>query len=49
MVNPDVMKLGKIKNVIGTETVGVDNGVRSYLVPDDWKSVSVRAFGMITT
>ena len=31
------MELGNIQNIIGPETVGVDDRVRSYLVPDDWE------------
>lgn len=37
VVNPDMMELGNAQNIIDTETVGVDDGVRSHLVPDDWK------------
>lgn len=37
VVDPNVMELGNIQNIIGTETVGVDDGVRSHLILDDWE------------
>ena len=37
MVDPHVVKLGYIQNVIGSEAVGVDDGIGPHLVPDDGK------------
>lgn len=37
MVDPDVMELGNIQNIIGAEIVGVDDAVRPHLIPDDWE------------
>ncbi|MBB6261823.1 hypothetical protein FHS77_002389 [Paenochrobactrum gallinarii] len=37
VVNPDMMELGNVRNIIGSETIGLDDGVRPHLVPDGWK------------
>ena len=35
VVNPDMMELEHFQNIIGTETVGIDDGDRPHLVPYD--------------
>ncbi len=37
VVNPDILELENVRNIIGNETVGLDDGVRPHLVPDGWK------------
>ena len=35
MVDPDVLELGNVQHVIGPKAIGVDDGVRPYLVSYD--------------
>lgn len=44
VVNPDVMKLGNVQNIVGTETVGVGDGVWPHLVLDDWKKTRLHGY-----
>lgn len=37
VVDLDVMELGSVQNIMDTETVGIDDGVRSHLILDDWE------------
>ena len=37
MVDPVVMELGDVEDVIGGITIGIDNGIRNDLPPDDGK------------
>lgn len=37
VVDPDVMELGNVQHVIGSEAIGIDDGIGPHLVPDDRK------------
>ena len=46
IVDPAVMEIGTVQNIIGTEPVGVDDGSRPQPVPHDWGKRVCTSLGM---